>query len=412
MEIFNEITRIIGQGWFANLIGLVGGFLGLFTFIDSYLINFKPKIYIGTRIVIEAIEEKNFTRLNSIICSLELCNHRKKYGVIYDFAIRIYNADQINSDSSIYYASEIVDKIPVDVQLLQNQDYEVFNPVTVLPESNTSVNFVMAEVLHRSKMNFNNTKSYYAEVYYQKKPKGKWYFVDKLYLFNKGQFDLTSKKYVSFTVLNSDTTREKLKHKVKTQKTSLYTGAFHKTIELAKSRYIYKFIKYPYYRVLDTLIAVPFFLNIAANYLIDKFIKLPLIKKSGRNVQKLNIKFGSPELKPMTISAFDKIFTELQKITNEINISATPDAQITLVKNDRQIIMSRYKLSIKFYLPGDTSIYVQELNVSHGSRLTYNLSLKNKIWNKKYWHLENYGFITVKSFCVRVLDAFIIHSNY
>lgn len=409
---FKIITDFLSENWIPNLFGLIGGLLGLYTFIDSYLVTFKPKIYIGTNVVADTVVENNYTRLNSIICSLELCNHRKKYGVIYDFAVRVYRADEINSDKAIYYASEIVDRIPINVQDLQKQNYELFKPITVLPDSNNSVNFVMSEVLNRSKMDFNPSSSYYIEVYYQKKPEGKWYYIDKLYLFNKGQYDLKSEKYVLFSVLNNDTTREKLKEKVKLQKTSLYTGASQKIISFKKRRYVYRFVKYPYYRVKDALITIPFYANFAYNSIIDKFVKIPIIKRYGKNIEKGNIKFGSPESKPITEAAFEKIFTELEKLAQQINDGAKKEAEITVKKDKGQIVLSRYKLAIIFYMPGDRSIYVQEQNAFRGSRLRYNIELRNKIWNKEYWYLENYGFITIKSFVVKVLDAFVIHSNY
>jgi hypothetical protein len=409
---FKIITDFLSENWIPNLFGLIGGLLGLYTFIDSYLVTFKPKIYIGTSVVADTVVENNYTRLNSIICSLELCNHRKRYGVIYDFAVRVYRADEINSDKAIYYASEIVDRIPINVQDLQKQNYELFKPITVLPESNNSVNFVMSDILHRSKMDFNSSSSYYIEVYYQKKPDGKWYYIDKLYLFNKGQYDLKSEKYILFSVLNNDTTRDKLKEKVKLQKTSLYTGASQKFISYKKSQYVYRFIKYPYYRVKDALITLPFYANFAYNSIIDKFVKIPIIKRYGKNIEKGNIRFGSPESKPITEAAFEKIFIELDKLVKQINDGAKKEAEITIKKDNGQIVLSRYKLSIIFYKAGDRSIYVQEQNAFKGSRLRYNIDLRNKIWNKEYWHLENYGFITIKSFVVKVLDAFVIHSNY
>lgn len=412
MTLINDITNFLSQGWLPNLIGLVGGLLGLWTFIDSYLVSFRPKIYIGTRIIIDTVEDRGYTRLNSIICSLELCNHRKKYGVIYDFAVRIYKADEINSDKAIYYASEMVDKVPVNIDELAKQEYRIFNPITVLPDSNNSVNLVLSELLHRSKMDIATGSSYYIEAYYQKEPKGEWFFVDKLYLFNKGQLDLTNKKYILFTVLNNDTTREKLKERVKPQKTSLYTGASQKYLNHRVRLYSYKLFKNPLNRVKDIFVSIPFYLHFLADKIFDKFVKIPIIKLYGKRIDKLDIKIGSPELKSITEIAYEQIFTELQELAKQINIGGKKEAEITVKKDNDYIIVSRYKLSIKFYKSGDSSIRVQELNSMRGSRLTYSLELKNGVWNKKYWHLDNYGFIKIKSFVVRVLDAFVIHSNY
>jgi hypothetical protein len=412
MSFLNEIFDLLNQSWLPNLIGLIGGLLGLWTFVDSYLIKFKPKIYIGTRVIIETVQESRFLRLNSIICSLELCNHRKKYGVLYDFGLRIYRADEINSDKAIYYATETIDKIPINIENDLSKEATSFNPITVLPDSNRSVNLILSEVLHRSKMEMHPTSSYYVEAYYQKEPDGKWYFIDKLYLFNKTDHESPPSNFIQFSVLNNAETRDKIKSTLKPQSTSLYTGATHKYFLFKYRRVIYKLIKYPYYRIKDTLLTVPFYLNVLGNWLFDKLVKIPIIKRYGRQIESGRVTFGNPKLKPVTEKSFEDIFNALTKLTKEINEGAKKEAEITIRKQDGKIFVSRHKLSIQFYMSGDTSIHVQEVNAFQGSRLRYNIVLKNGMWNRNYWYLDNYGFTTIKSFVVRVLDAFVIHSNY
>lgn len=408
----NEILTTIGQNWFTNILGIVGGSLGIWTFIDSYLIRFVPKIYIGTKIIIDTKQTLHREDLESIICSLELCNHRKRYGVIYDFAVRVYKADEINSENAIYYASQLVNKIPINVDDLKNQEYELFNPITILPESNSSVNLVLGEVLNRSKMGMSKSSNYYLEAYYQKKPEGKWYFVDKLYLYNKGQYSQSTSQFIQFSVLNTNATREKLNKKIRPQKTDLYLGASHKHLSGKWIKYKYLIFYRPLRGIKDLFYSLPFYTNFALSLVIDKFIRIPIIKKYGKNITKANITIGSPKEKPITETAFNQIYLELDNLITKINDGANTNALISLEKKDSYIILSRYKLSIKFYMSGDRSIYVQELNAQFGSRLTYSLSLENAIWGKNYWKLKNYGFISIKSFSVKVLDAFIIHSNY
>lgn len=412
MILLNVVTDFLNNSWISNLIGLSGGILGLWTFIDSYLMIFNPKIYIGTKVIIDTIEEDHSTQLNSIICSLEICNHRKKYGTIYDFAIRIYNSEIINPPNRIYYASETIDKIPVQIAGIINQERCAYNPITVTPISNTSVNLVLSEILYQSKLNITARSNYYIEVYFQKKPKGKWHFVEKLYLFNKGELEISDKKYLHFITLESDITREKLNKHIKPQKTSLYSGVSQKIILFKLKKYSYKLIKYPLYRIKDIFISFPFYLNFLINAVIDTFIKIPIIKHYSKNVETPRIKIGSPESKPITETAFDKIYVTLNELIKKINIDAKKEVIINVKKEADHIILTRYKLSIKLYISGDSSIRVQELNSSRGSRLSYHIYLKEKVWNNKYWFLENYGFITINSFVVRILDAFVVHSNY
>ena len=400
------------SNWLPNLLGLIGGILGIWSFVDNYIIRFKPKIYIGTKVIFDTEEKQNFTSLNSIMFSTELCNHRKKYGVIYDYAVRIYKADEINSDSAIYYASELIDNIPINTKEIANQGLRSFNPIAILPNSNKSVNICFSKVMYRSKMSINTYSNYYLEAYYQKEPKGKWNFIDKLYLYNTTELGKIPEKFISFSVLNNSTTKEKLKEEIKTQKTNLYTGASEKTLKLFFGRLKYRLILRPFKFILDTFKAIPFYLKMLKLWFLDKYIKLPIIKKYGKKVEQASIQFGDKENRKVTERVFNEIFEEFKNISEKMNLGAN-DKAITTVKLEKgQIIISRFKLSIKLYIAGDLNIRVQELNSSAGSKLSYSLNLKSGLWNKNFWYLENYGFIKPKSFVVKVLDAFIIHSSY
>jgi len=415
MSLVNIIIQFLNEKWLPNLLGLLGGLLGAWTFIDNYIIKFKPKIYIGTRIIIDTIKNaQGALQLNSIICSLELCNHRKKYGVIYDFAVRIYSAEEINSDKAIYYASEVVQKVPINIGELEKQEYDMFNPITVLPSSNRSICIVLSDVLNRSKMNIATGKSHYLEAYYQKSPTGRWYFIDKLYLFNKNILGPPDKRYIQFTVLDNDKTRTNINRSIRPQKTNLYAGASQKYVRRIIHSYKYKLLKNPWNRIKDSFISVPFFLNFALIKLYDKAVKIPIIKRYGRKIETVRVRIGAPELKPITLAAFEQIFSKLNKFAEQINVGAIQEAKITVEKENGSIIITRYKLAIKLYIAGDTAINVSEayLNTFHNSRISYSLSLRNYIWNRPYWYLDNYGFTTIESFTVRVMDAFVIHSNY
>lgn len=404
------------------IVGAVGGMLGLWTFIDSYLRKFNPKIYVGTKVIFNTKYERSSHRLNSIICSLEICNHRKKYGVVYDFAVRIYNTNKVNPDDITYFASEKLESIPMKTDELKNKEITSFNPITVLPSSNKSENIIFSEVIHRSKANINPNDSFKMDMYYQKKPKGKWYLIDTFYLFNKGKyvFDLSSNKgaeepdkegnkFIVFSALDTDVSREKIKDSIVRIKTGKWTSASHKVLKMRLLRWRYNLLKKPLYRVRDVLISVPFFLHLWSIRLIDIFIRIPIINKYGKSIRKGSLQIGDKKLRKVTDSSYEKIYTELNKLIEKINKGASDEAKINIKKSEGEIILSRYKLSIKVYKPGDTSIYVHDFN---DNRLSFKMNLRSKLFNKHYWKLDNYGFITIKSFTVKLLDTFIIHSNY
>jgi len=412
MLILNIITDWLEQNWIPNLLGLLGGLLGLWTFVDNYFIAFKPKIYIGTRVVLEMIKDKGALGVNSLICSFELCNHRKKYGVVYDLAVRIYHDDAINAKPTIFYASQLIEKVPVNIDDLDEQPKEIFNPITVLPSSNRSVNVVLSDLTFNSNATISMYSSYFFEAYFQKEPKGKWYLIDTLYLFDEFAGESIDSKYRPFLALESDTTREKIKKSLRPQKISVYKGSYHKQLELFLQRISYRYLQNPIDRVKDIFLTIPFYTQRGFDWFFDKKIRLPIITRYAKKLEEMpKVRINSPELKPITEKAYEKIYDLLVIHIEEINKDASLNAKLSLSRDeDNQIVLSRNSLGIKFYISGGDSIIVQQN--SKESSLNYRLRLKTALWNRKYWYLENFRFITLESFVLRVLDAFIFRSNF
>jgi hypothetical protein len=413
MSVAHAIIDFLKSPKLPQLVGLIGGLAGIYAFIDNYIIKFKPRIFVGTRLIIHFTEEtKTFPTaiINSIICSMEVCNHRKKYGVIYDFAVRIYNTDAINPESQVYYASQTANKIPIKVEDLEKQEFLSFSPVTILPSSSKSINLIFSEVRF-SKMRNRKAESFYLECYYQMEPAGKWHFIDKLFLYNEAHLEQIKEPYQQYTALDNSISREKLDKTIRPQKTSLFSGITHRYLHY-KILSVYRiYIIASLRRCADFFIALPFYLHLLKDYLFDRFIRIPIMKRYGKNVLSLKIKVNNPELRPVTEAVLEEIYQYISIFAAEINKDAAKEVVIKVEKEGGEIVISRYRLSIKIYVSGDTSIRVQEQNAFSGSKLTYDLSLKSAIWNQKYWHLKNYGFISIKSFAIRLLDALIMHSN-
>jgi hypothetical protein len=312
----------------------------------------------------------------------------------------------------IYYVSEIIESIPVDIDEIEKQKLTSFTPISILPSSNRSINLILGEVLYNSKMDINSNDAYYMEAFYQKNPKGKWTFIDKFLLYNKGYLKPETKKNILFAVVDYDSTRQKLVDSVPHQETDLYQGAFSKNVEINIKKYSYQFFKYPLLRIRDIFISILFYPNLFKNYILNKFIRIPFIVKYGKKLQKLKVTIGTPELRKDTEKAFEQITKYAQEIINQTNIGAVANAYITVKIENHSFTISRYRLSIKFYIAGDTRIIVQDEKNYSRSKLTYNIELKKYIWNKNYWYLKNFGFISLESFVVKVMDAFILHSNF
>jgi hypothetical protein len=396
--------------WLPNLLGLVGGTLGLYTFIDTYLFIFKPKVLIGNNIVLESsLQKNNDTVLESITCSIEFCNHRKKYGIIYDVAVRIYRTEAINPEYRIYYASKIIDKIPIKQCEWDLQEFQLFSAVTVVPTSTTSKNIIFSETLFTSTLPFSTYSNYYIEVYYQRKPKGKWHFVDKLLLYNKKGLRLQNEKYITYSVIDSEMTREKLGKSIKPPETSIYRGVTHK-ISKEESKALYRStIGKTMLKSKDIVWTLPFYGRILYMKVTDRFLRLPIIKNYAMTKHNIRLQFGQPHLRTNTMAAYENICDHLSELADEINIKIPQqEAKIAVDKKDGYLLIYRNRLTLKMIISGDNQITVGDPN----SSIFYSIYFKNSIWNKKHWYLEHDGFIPLESFAIKIMDSFILHSNY
>lgn len=406
MEGITSLTSIFTANNIIKGLSIIGGFLGIWSFIDNYLIRFKPKIFVGTKVVSETIEEKNKIVLNSIICNFEIANHRKKYGIINDFAVRVYRNDQINPKKVIYYSSEFIEKIPQKIQNIDHQERVIFSPINILPNSSKSITLVLSDQLLNSELDFYQGNTYYLEFYYQLTPKSKWKFIDKLYIYNKrDEIIPKNEKYTLFTAINYDKSRESIGKYLINSSASLYESAAKRHIINLFKKYKLAYILKPLNILRDFIIFIPHYISIIANKLINKFIKIPLIRAYAQNNYALKIKFGSPELRPKTEKDFKIIKQRLNEIISKINLKLESENLIELKEtSEDKCLIYRNRKTLELFMSGDTSIEVK------GAGLNYRLNLKQGIWNKNLWFLENQGFIQLDSFSLKIIDYLVLHS--
>lgn len=419
----NDILNFLSEKWIGNiiaivgvLVALVGGLLGLLTFINSYLLAFKPRMFLGSKAFVLAKKEPHLLGkgviLNSIVCSLEIGNHRNKYGSILDFAVRVYQADALNPDQAVYFVSTLWSKFPFSIQDTINCDKSLFSPLNILPKSERSLHIEFSELLNRSNMIIDSDANLYLELYYQISPKHDWTFLRTYYMYAKDVDKLNSNLMIKYTIIESHITRDRISKTLISPKSSLYKGTSQKYIKLTLSRLSYRLFVRPVYWVRDLALSIPYFFLNAFVWVYDLLIRLPLIKKTAKTIQEVRETFGQPDMVPKTQSSFEKIFEILSKEVSKINSQADDEAKIHLDKEDKNIVLSRYKMSLEFYIAGDGHIIAQDSTGLQNPRLRFRLSLKRTSLGYYIWHLENQGYVSVKSFTLRVLDAFILHSNY
>lgn len=408
--------KILNEKWLPNLIGLVGGTLGAYAFVDNYLLKFKPKIYMSTQVLFKQKETKlNRKELDNIVLTLEIANRRKKYGLIYDLAVRIYKTDEINPDTLIYYSSEIAAELIFDGDQVTINDIKPFTPISVLPNSSKSAVLLFGDVVNRSKViDVNSYANFYVELFYQCKPKGKWRFVDKIFLYNLSERNRLEKREVDantiyFTSLNYDNSRTKIEKTKKSPTTTIYTGAFHRE-KIAKYYRITYTLRKPFLYIFAIFQGPFIYVKLFINKITDKVIRIPILKKYSKSSQQPKIIFGNKDLKPFTIAAISELHEILSELADAINKGIDESRTVKVNEIQQQsFVISCYHMSLKIYMSSDTSIRVQEVNAQYGSKIRFNYMLKENILKQRTWQLEKVGYMSTRSFAIKILDFLVLY---
>ncbi len=411
-----DIFTFFSQKWLPNLVGTVGGLLGAYAFVDNYILRFNPKVFTGSQVFFQLDPEVKHCRqeLEYILLSVQIGNHRKKYGMIYDFAVRFYVSGEINPSTVIYYASELAENIRLEDKKATPENIYPFKPIAILPNSDKSINLLLGEVVHRSKDSLDRGQHYSLELYYQTKPNGKWHFVNKVELYNSYTFGKKeSDVQMAFTTLNYDTSREKIKKYTKSIPVSgVYKGASYKETDKSLKKIKYQYIQQPLFflRHIGIYLGVKGFSR--CDKLVDEKYRWPIIVDYFKNPKRFKLKMGYPELKPKGIEGLNLLYDILSEKAALLNLGIERGHDLVLKKiSDTEFTISKYHLSMSIYLSNDKDMRVHGEGVHSRRRLIrYNLELKKGVFNQYYYHLENHGAKTIESFAVTLLDIIALQS--
>jgi hypothetical protein len=414
-----NLSQVISQAKeVAPVVGIIGGILGFWSFIDNYLLMFKPKIFASSRVIFNFDEQKaNQPQLHNVALTLEISNHRKKYGSIRDFAARIYSTDEVNPEPITYFSSDIAEKIELGEQVYVLSGMTEFFPIAVQPNSSKAVTVIFGGAVNDIKKTMLSGGNYYLELYYQKKVKSSWIFIDRLYLYNitlmprRGQPAWNTMQSV-FTTINFEDSRRRLSEENRKRVNTIYRGATHRQ----KTEWFNSF-KYFFIRIWRTTKQMFFFCfvkaTLAISWIFDQALHLPVIRKYNKNRRKINFQFGNPETKPLIEQGIVELKAELSKLINELNQSTDEERQIS-VRDEKPdgFTVSRYHMWLRIYISSDESIRVQEVNASRGkSKIRMTLSIKRSVFKMYYWQTKDGKIFSLRSFAIKILDFLVLHDG-
>lgn len=427
------LWEAVQLSWIPNALGILGGILGAYTFVDNYLLPFKPKIFLGGKMSFEGrrgahLRKREFY-LNSIIISLEIGNHRNRYGFINDFAARIYSASELNPHKGIYYVSKFLPAFPTDLVAATNATRPLFSPFAVLPKSKQTLILEFSELTNMSQMFFSDNCEAIVEVYYQEYPNSKWQLITTDRTLPGPAYD-GDPVFIQREFINKRVSRDAIAQVLPPIRVDMHNGL--------TDRHLYwlgvelKFWgKRPFSLIAQLTNTAYISLVLLAISAYDITVRRILLRKYSKTIVRPKIHVGVPDLVGKTNLGIEYILKYFQELAEENNKTADPAAQIhwgTLVPSDPKqpgvgkaelhtlherlsSEFSRNGMRIKIYKCGDVNIIAQGFDKTGASRFTFQINQIRLIRSLTYWELENYGPITLQSFALRVFDAFVLHSR-
>lgn len=415
-KILNFDLTILG-----NILAITGGFLGIYSFIDNYLLKFKPKFFISNIVnfKIEITEKylkypvysrKNYS-VKSIICTLEVGNHRNKYGVINDIAIKIFDRNNLNPSPRFFYAKK---DLEFPIQSSNEDEFKAikkssFSPINILPKSSKKVHIEFSSIYDYVEMIPKSTHNY-IEIYYQLGKK--WYYDSGYFLYEEREQE-DNNLLVTFKTLDRDVERDKLPQQSRKIYSIVFFGESTRKIKRRLEWYLYVMKSILPKKIAEFFLIIPIVFIQILSLLYDKTIRKRLfsIIKNNENSYNKNRQNQITGYKNYTENKFKTIQNLFKIEIEKINTQYTDDKKIILEIKENQISIFKGTRNVKIYISGDKNIQVSDSNNYEKVSINMTMNYEIKLFGIKCWKL-NGKIVTVEGFVLRVIDAILLHSRY
>lgn len=388
----------------STVVGIVGGLLGAYTFIDTYILHFRPKFIIGDRIyLIYRNNNANYTYLSSLVIQFEIFNHRNKLGRIEDVFVRIYDSRQLEASILDLFPIATLDEMPLSREEVTLAKRVPPAPMAVLNKSSRTLTLELAqEKLSHGAISPSAYLNFEARY---KNSSGKWKRFAKISLhaeYEENSIHGDATVY-NFSPIDRFSEREKLRRRrIRTQVNSYHgVAGFYISIWLGKLRWVAKSIAFIPPKIIDWVLS---FGLASLNGAKSEFIEWPItLSKSSKN-RRPRVTVGNAHHARETGSFLAKIGSNLQEKIERLNGRDTQNNQITIKICEKEILVIKNNSQIKVYYGGDGFIGVHQspVNSSKGE-MVFTLKIRQYPLHKFGWMLSGKPVFS-STVATRVLD--------
>lgn len=400
-----EILKVL-----SSIVGMIGGFLGFFVFIDNYILKFKPRLNTSNRLFFRyKTEEKHpMTQgksLESVILKIEAINRRNKIGRIDDFAIRIYDSKATFPSEYMLYAENVLEQLPSKSSYFEKGEFSSFSPVSILGRStkNIVVEFKPEKCMG---VTLNPEGSLKLDLLYYLPKKG-WRTVGSFmpYYFKGHNEQEDPNGVIEYSLLDNSVTRKAASGSLKPPKVGIYKGISGKYIGfyLMKPVWAIRNIAiYPLkvFKLIGALVEVLF------RQVTSYCVILPLINLKSKTFPRMQFRPARTHLIEDTEAALKKCRNSIEKRVKKINDKADNKAQITIRDENSSFSIKRGNLEVKFYKSGNGHIRANDTG-GYPQMFTFSMELVEYPFGLRLWKINN-KIMTIRSACIHVMDSFIL----
>jgi hypothetical protein len=401
-----QITVASILGTASTIIGILGGMLGAYTFLDNYILRFKPKFLIGDRIYLTYQQHEkihDYSHLSAMICQFEIFNHRNKLGRIEDLLIRIYDSRELEATVLHLYPASFLDTMPNSRDDILDAKRVPPAPIAIPNKSSkTAVIEFAQEQLHTGTV---KPSGYLKIEALYKSANGKWL---KLGAFSLHAGFNEKSTYGVFSIYNFDrverySERERLKQKKMTKAVSSYKGLSH--------YYLSMWLPRPYWRIKEFIQSVPKIIKFLGSLVsatvrafISETIEWWVVKRTAARSRKPRITIGNVKNARHTATLMAKLKQLISNKVAELNFKVPSSDAITVEMDDRTITLKKKATQIHVYIGGDGFVGVHRSPVnSPKGEMVFSIRLKEFPLGAYLWRLSDRPVLAT-TIATRIVD--------
>ncbi|MGA3949197.1 hypothetical protein ACI2TD_25610 [Ralstonia nicotianae] len=388
----------------STALGIIGGLLGAYTFIDTYVLRFKPKFVIGDRVYLVYRKNKaDHTYLSSLIVQLDIFNHRNKLGRVEDVFLRIYDSRQLEASVLDLFPVANLEEMPISREDVVSARRLPPAPLAVPNKSAKTIILEMAQ--EKSRHGAISHEAYLNMEALYKSPSGKWKRFSKTSLhaeFNESSVHGDTTVY-NFSLIDRFSERERLKRRRISLKVNSYKGI--------AGFYIFGWVRKPYWFILSKAMILPNGIGYVISMIvaiwhgiISESIEWPIARRKAPKSRPFTISVGNPDHAEQSDIFLSKIESSLRRKAIQLNDKRGADRNIEVERVDREVAVKRRDVKIRIYIGGDGFIGVHQSHLnSKKGEMVFTLKIRQFPFRRFIWNLSGRP-VFAKTVATRVLD--------